>query len=84
MFQIRYGNRFFFLRGDHDADLQMNMNFGFYSECLQKFAGNETVYCKMYQMLMSLPLLAVVKSPVPFSFFHISPNLFMLIHFNYP
>ena len=60
-FKIRYSENFFMLRGNHESEL-MNYQFGFYSECVEKY--NEEIWQKFCSIFSCLPIAAIIDDKI--------------------
>ncbi|EYB83388.1 hypothetical protein Y032_0336g2880 [Ancylostoma ceylanicum] len=74
-YQIRYPNRVFLLRGNHE-DVNTTSTYGFYDECMMKYGRRgEWVYLMLVNAFNHLPLAAVIGGRVLCMHGGLSPHI---------
>lgn len=74
-YQIRYPERVFLLRGNHE-DLNTTSTYGFYDECMQKYGRRgEWVYLALINTFNHLPLCAIIGGRVLCMHGGLSPHI---------
>ncbi|KAK6730849.1 hypothetical protein RB195_007362 [Necator americanus] len=74
-YQIRYPNRVFLLRGNHE-DINTTSTYGFYDECMMKYGKRgELVYLMLINAFNHLPLAALVGGKVLCMHGGLSPHI---------
>lgn len=76
--KLRYKNRVFILRGNHESR-QITQVYGFYDECLRKY-GSENVWKKLTELFDYLPLGATVDRQILCVHGGLSPSIDALDH----
>lgn len=73
---IRYPNRVLLLRGNHE-DINTSMIYGFYDECLDKYAAPDRhlIYYAFMNAFNHLPIAAIVNNSVFAMHGGISPHI---------
>ncbi|KAK6038787.1 Ser/Thr phosphatase family protein, partial [Cooperia oncophora] len=74
-YQMRYPDRVFLLRGNHE-DLNTTSTYGFYDECMQKYGKRgEWVYLALINSFNHLPLCAIIGGKVMCMHGGLSPHI---------
>ncbi|XGW22826.1 hypothetical protein V3C99_005223 [Haemonchus contortus] len=74
-YQMRYPDRVFLLRGNHE-DLNTTSTYGFYDECMQKYGKHgEWVYLALINAFNHLPLCAIIGEKVLCMHGGLSPHI---------
>ncbi len=72
--KLKYPNRIFLLRGNHESR-QTSQMYGFYDECLKKYNNNITIWDTFMDLFDFLPLCALIENKILCLHGGLSPNI---------
>ena len=72
--KLKYPNRVFLLRGNHESR-QTSQMYGFYDECLKKYNNNITIWDTFMDLFDFLPLCALIENKILCLHGGLSPNI---------
>ena len=79
--KLKYPNRIFLLRGNHESR-QTSQMYGFYDECLKKYNNNITIWDTFMDLFDFLPLCALIENKILCLHGGLSPNIQTLEEIN--
>ena len=72
--KIKYPNRIFLLRGNHESR-QTSQMYGFYDECFKKYGNSPNMYNTFMDLFDFLPLCALIENKILCLHGGLSPNI---------
>ena len=72
--KLKYPNRIFLLRGNHESR-QTSQMYGFYDECFKKYGNNATIWNTFMDLFDFLPLCALIENKILCLHGGLSPNI---------
>ena len=72
--KLKYPNRIFLLRGNHESR-QTSQMYGFYDECFKKYGNNATIWNTFMDLFDLLPLCALIENKILCLHGGLSPNI---------
>lgn len=79
--KLKYPNRIFLLRGNHESR-QTTQMYGFYDECLRKYNGNPTIWNTFTDTFDFFPICALIEGKIFSLHGGLSPNIETLEEIN--
>ena len=72
--KLKYPNRIFLLRGNHESR-QTSQMYGFYDECFKKYGNSPNIYNTFMDLFDFLPLCALIENKILCLHGGLSPNI---------
>ena len=72
--KLKYPNRIFLLRGNHESR-QTSQMYGFYDECFRKYGNDSTIWNTFMDLFDFLPLCALIENKILCLHGGLSPNI---------
>ena len=79
--KLKYPNRIFLLRGNHESR-QTSQMYGFYDECFKKYGNNPGIWNTFMELFDFLPLCALIENKILCLHGGLSPNIDTLEQIN--
>lgn len=76
LFKVRYKDRMFLLRGNHESK-SVTLQYGFYDECIKKY-GTANVWMRITELFNYLPVSALIDNKVMCMHGGLSPQMDMI------